>query len=240
MNNPEPNLDEMKTFYDGVYYADADKPLQGNAHLESLRRKINVIAGDAVLDVACGLGEWLHVCLKAGARVAGVDLAERAIEYCNRHMPDGDFHAGPAEQLPFPDESFDVVSCLGSLEHFVEPVVALREMARVAKSDARILILVPNADFLTRKLGLFGGTKQKEAKEVVRTLVEWEALFNAAGLAVSARWEDLHVLSWRWISMNGWPAVPVRALQALILPLWPLNWQYQVYFLCGNSRPEES
>ena len=82
-------------------------------------------------------------------------------------MPDGDFHAIPAEKLPFADASFDLVSCLGSLEHFVEPVVSLREMARVARGDAQFLILVPNADFLTRKLKLFGGTNQKDAKEAL-------------------------------------------------------------------------
>jgi SAM-dependent methyltransferase len=235
MSDSDPNLDEMKSFYDGVYYADADKPLQSNTHLERLRGKIGVTGGDAVLDVACGLGEWLHACLAVGARVAGVDLAERAIEYCRIHMPDSEFHAVPAEQLPFANETFDVVSCLGSLEHFVDPVIALKEMGRVAKTDARFLILVPNADFLTRKLGLFGGTHQKDAKEVVRTLAEWEALFQAADLTVTARWKDLHVLSWRWISMNGWMAVPVRALQALALPLWPLKWQYQVYFLCRKN-----
>ena len=235
MSDSDPNLDEMKSYYDGVYYADAGKPLQSNAHLERLRNKIGVTAGDAVLDVACGLGEWLHACLEVGAQVAGVDLAERAIEYCQKHMPGGEFQAGPAERLPFSDDQFDVVSCLGSLEHFVDPVIALKEMRRVAKADAQFLILVPNADFLTRKLGLFGGTNQKDAREVVRTLAEWEALFLAAGLTVAARWKDLHVLSWRWISMNGWLAAPLRALQALALPLWPLKWQYQVYFLCQES-----
>lgn len=235
MSESDPNLTEMKSFYDGVYYANADKPLQGNAHLEGLRKKVGIAPGDRVLDVACGLGEWLHACLDAGAGIAGVDLAERAIDYCAKHMPEGEFHAGPAEQLPFSDNSFDLVSCLGSLEHFVEPVNALKEMARVAKDDARFLILVPNADFLTRKLGLFGGTNQVDAKEVVRPLPEWEALFAAAGLSVTARWKDLHVLSWRWISMNGWLAVPPRALQALALPFWPLRWQYQVYFLCEKD-----
>lgn len=236
MSDSDPNLEEMKSFYDGVYYADADKPLQGNAHLARLSTRIEITADEKVLDVACGLGEWLHACHKIGAQVAGVDLAERAIEYCDKHMPNGEFHAGPAEKLPFPDNTFDVVSCLGSLEHFVEPVVALKEMARVARQDARILILVPNADFLTRKIGLFGGTNQKDAKEVVRTLAEWEALFRAANLSVTDRWKDLHVLSWRWISLNGWLAVPLRALQALLLPVWPLRWQYQVYFLCRQNR----
>ena len=89
-------LEEMKSFYDDVYYADANKPLQGSAHLMSLARKVDIGSGDAVLDIACGLGEWLHVCATDGAKVYGVDLSERAIEYCSKHMPDGEFHAVPA------------------------------------------------------------------------------------------------------------------------------------------------
>jgi len=228
-------LQEMKSFYDDVYYADSEKPLQGSAHLENLARKLNVQSADAVLDIACGLGEWLHVCGASGASVSGVDLSERAIEYCRKHMPEGEFHAVPAEKLPFPDDRFDVVSCLGSLEHFVEPVISLREMARVAKTDAKFVILVPNADFLTRKLKLFGGTNQKDAREVVRTLEEWESLFQQSGLRVSRKWKDLHVLSWNWITMNGWLRAPFRAIQAMLLLIWPLRWQYQVYHLCVKA-----
>ena len=225
-------LGEMKSFYDGVYYADANKPLQGSAHLKSLARKVDIGSGDAVLDIACGLGEWLHVCATDGAKVYGVDLSERAIEYCSKHMPDGEFHAVPAENLPFADGQFNFISCLGSLEHFVEPVVSLNEMMRVAKADAKFLILVPNAGFLTRKLKLFGGTNQKEAKEVAQTLEEWDNLFEQAGLRVTRKWKDLHVLSWSWISMTGFLPAPFRALQALALLVWPLRWQYQVYHLC--------
>ncbi len=235
MTEENRELADMKSYYDDVYYADASKPLQSSAHLRKLAKIVAVSDADAVLDIACGLGEWLHVCLKDGASVAGVDLSERAIDYCKKHMPEGDFHAVPAESLPFNDAQFDLLSCLGSLEHFVEPVIALKEMVRVAKPDARFLLLVPNADFLTRKLGLFGGTNQKDAKEVVRTLPEWESLFNQAGLSVTAKWKDLHVMSWSWISMNGWFAIPMRGLQAAVLWFWPLRWQYQVYHLCEKS-----
>ncbi|MGI9201964.1 MAG: class I SAM-dependent methyltransferase [Woeseiaceae bacterium] len=236
MSDSDPNLDEIKSFYDDVYYADTDKPMQGSAHLRGLAGKTRVVAGEAVLDVACGRGEWLLVCHDLGATVAGVDLSDRAIEFCKKHLPVGDFHAVPAESLPYGDSTFDVVSCLGSLEHFVDPVIAMKEMVRVAKPDARFLLLVPNADFLTRKLGLFGGTDQKDAKEVVRTLEEWERLFSAAGLSISSIWKDLHVLSWSWITMNGWLAAPLRAVQALLLPLWPMRWQYQVYHLCEVTQ----
>ncbi|MCA9926734.1 MAG: class I SAM-dependent methyltransferase, partial [Anaerolineales bacterium] len=167
---------------------------------------------------------------------AGIDISQKAIAVCQKNMPTGDFHAGVAESLPFADEQFDVVSCLGSLEHFVDPLKALQEMVRVARKDAQFLLLVPNADFLTACLGLYGGTNQVDAKEDVRTLPEWDRLFTEAGLSVVKRWRDLHVLSWSWIGAGRWLTVPIRAVQALMLPFWPLRWQYQVYHLCRRSR----
>jgi SAM-dependent methyltransferase len=177
----------------------------------------------------------LLACRQVGAAVAGVDLSEKAIEICRLQMPDGAFHAQAAENLPFADRSFDLVTCLGSLEHFVKPVQALQEMSRVAKDDADFILLVPNADFLTRKLGLFSGTYQVDAKEVVRTLEEWQDIFNQAGLVVQKRWKDLHVLNREWICKGRWFQIPLRLAQALVLPIWPLRWQYQVYHLCRKA-----
>jgi SAM-dependent methyltransferase len=122
------------------------------------------------------------------------------------------------------------------LEHFINPNKALNEMIRVAKKDAVFLILVPNKDFLTRKIGLFYGTNQVDAKEDVKTLDEWGELFKASGLTVKERWKDLHVLSWEWISSSQWYAIPIRAIQAISLVFWPLSWQYQVYHLCTIQK----
>lgn len=170
-----------------------------------------------------------------GAEVAGVDLSEKAIEACKENLPNGEFYACPAENLPFSDNEFSVITCLGSLEHFLDPLSALQEMMRVAKEDATFVILVPNKDFLTRKMGLYSGTYQIDAKEVVRTLDEWDTLFQDAGLSVQGRWKDLHVLSWQWISTGSWYAIPFRAAQAVALAVWPLKWQYQVFHLARVS-----
>jgi hypothetical protein len=108
-------------------------------------------------------------------------------------------------------------------------------MVRVAKNEATFVILVPNKDFLTRKLGLFGGTYQVDAKEVVRTLEEWKFLFSSAGLTINERWKDLHMLNRDWITRGKPYMWPIRALQCLLLPVWPLKWQYQVYHRCRGA-----
>jgi SAM-dependent methyltransferase len=238
-NENETNrLNDIKTFYEFTYYKGL-KPRNSppSHHLRLLARKIDIQKDDHVLDVACGSGEWLSACKERGASIFGIDLSEKVIEACQMAFDTGVFYSSPAESLHFEDNKFDIVTCLGSLEHFVNPVKALKEMKRVAKKDALFLILVPNKDFLTRKLGLFLGTKQVDAKEDVKTLGEWNALFEESGLIVKERWKDLHVLSWRWISSSSWYSMPIRAAQALALTLWPLKWQYQVYHLC-KARPD--
>jgi ubiquinone/menaquinone biosynthesis C-methylase UbiE len=228
------DLDEIKDFYDSVYHAEATAN-QGDGlarHYAGLFDRLGLTSEQVILDVACGSGGWLQFCHERGLRVSGVDLSDKAIAVCKQNMPQGIFYAQPAETLPHEDSHFDVVTCLGSLEHFVDPVGSLREMARVSKSGAEIILLVPNKDFLSRKLGLFAGTYQVDAKEVVRTLDEWESLFEQAEIEVLERWRDLHVLNMAWVTTGKWYMWPLRALQAACLPLWPLKWQYQVYHRC--------
>jgi SAM-dependent methyltransferase len=232
MTETETELKKVRAFYDDVYYASSDKPLQGSRHLAALAAQLGLAEGNLVLDIACGRGEWLHECAARGARISGVDISEEAIKYCRHHLPDGEFVCQAAEVLPFKDQVFDLVTCLGSLEHFVDPVGALKEMRRVAKQEARLVILVPNSGFLTRRLSLYGGTDQTAIRENVKSLDEWQSLLNQAGLKIQRRWRDLHVLSWNWIAMRGLRHAPIRAAQALALSVWPLRWQYQVYHLC--------
>lgn len=229
-------LDRIRSFYDSTYYRGVAPAAPISGHLRRLARRLQIRAGMKVLDVACGNGLWLRAAQEAGAEPCGVDLSSRAIAVCRADMPQGEFHAVPAESLPFPDGQFDVVSCLGSIEHFVDPAAALREMVRVARGDAVFLLLVPNAGFLTRRLGWYRGTEQADVKEVVRTPGEWLALFDRCGIEITRRWRDLHVVSAKWILARGWLRAPFRALQALALCVWPLRWQYQIYHLGRRKR----
>jgi len=228
----------IRQYYDDVYYRSASGHGGTSRHLRGLARRIGVRGGERVLDVGCGLGEWLLAARECGAVPAGIDLSSKAIAVCRERMPEGEFAAGPAETLPFPDQSFDVVTCLGSLEHFLQPESALREMVRVGRPHARYVLLVPNADFMTRRLGLYRGTEQRAVREEARTLKAWGDLFRVAGLEVRARWADLHVLSRDWIMRSGIWRAPLRAAQALALAAWPLSWQYQVYHLCAAGSDD--
>jgi ubiquinone/menaquinone biosynthesis C-methylase UbiE len=238
-NKKNDEHNEIKEFYETTYYKNVGFSIIIPKHLIRLTGKIGIKSGQKILDVACGKGEWLLAAKKMGAKPSGIDLSQKAIVICKLNMPEDNFIAGPAEKLPFPNNYFDIVSCLGALEHFLDPEGALKEMVRVAKNNARFLILVPNRDFLTRRLGFYEGTEQHDIREMVLSLDEWETMFNKCGLQVSEMWRDLHVISWSWISSRGILIMPLRLMQALALAIWPLSWQYQVYMLCTAINKEE-
>ena len=227
-----PSHEDVKAYYEDEYYSalavSADVPW----HVKLIARRLGNLHGKHVLDIACGTGQWLRYLQGRGAKVAGIDISERALQVARELLPDADLQQGVAESLPFDDAQFDFVTCLGSLEHFLDQPAALREMRRVAKPGARFLILVPNAGFLTRRLGLYRGTGQVAIQETVRSIPEWERLFEAAGLNVQREWRDLHPLSRGWILRGSIGNRLIRLLQATALVIWPVAWQYQVYFLC--------
>jgi SAM-dependent methyltransferase len=224
--------DAIRDFYDCVYYGGRPAPAVVPGHLLRLASRFQPWREKKILDVACGAGIWLRATAALGAVPAGADISRVALDLCRDALPHAVLYCGPAEKLPFADRQFDFVSCLGALEHFLDPTTALREMVRVAKPTAQFLLLVPNADFPPLRLGLYGGTTQSSVREELRSLEGWQELFEAAGLTVVERWRDLHVLSRSWITLGPWYSWPVRLAQALALPLWPLSWQYQVYFHC--------
>ena len=141
----------------------------------------------------------------------------------------------PPTRCPGPTPASTWSTCLGSLEHFPDKLQALKEIVRVATDEARFLVLVPNAGFVTRRLGLYSGTQQAQICEDVYPLRVWAALLGNAGLVIDKRWRDLHPLDYRWITTGPRNRWVLRAAQAAILAVWPIAWQYQVYHLCTKA-----
>lgn len=98
-------------------------------------------AGDDVLDVGCGTGV---VARAAAARLAGqgsvtgVDLNDGMLAVARRADPAVTWRQGPAETLPFPDDSFDRTVSQFALMFFADRAAALREMVRVTRPGGTV------------------------------------------------------------------------------------------------------
>lgn len=92
---------------------------------------------DRALDVAGGPGALAAVLQPLVGSMTVLDTSARLLEF----VPDGVARAlGRAEQLPFDDATFDLVSCVNSLHHIARPPRALDEMARVLAPGGRIVL----------------------------------------------------------------------------------------------------
>lgn len=105
--------------------------------------------GKTILDVGCGDGHFLS--FFNGYARHGVDLSAVAIKKAKAAVG-GTFRVSPAEKLPFGSNFFDAIICMGSMEHFIDIEKSLREMKRVARKGAVIIIHVPNSGYLVNKL----------------------------------------------------------------------------------------
>ncbi len=105
-----------------------------------------------LLDVGCGPGTVTIDLARilAGGSVVGVDAAPQVLDAAREHatgagVENVSFQEANAYELPFDDDSFDVVYAHQLLQHLSDPVAALREMKRVAKPGG--LVAVRDADY---------------------------------------------------------------------------------------------
>jgi 2-polyprenyl-3-methyl-5-hydroxy-6-metoxy-1,4-benzoquinol methylase len=94
-----------------------------------------------LLDAGCGSGRTLDELARYG-RVSGIDLSPEAVHAARRRGHD-DVHVAAVEDLPFADETFDVVTCLDVVEHTPDDRATLAELRRVTRPGGLLLVTVP-------------------------------------------------------------------------------------------------
>lgn len=116
-------------------------------HLRAYDEAVGHAVARDVLDVGCNTGYGTLRFAPVARRVVGVDVSPRAIEAAGERAPEGrpEFILTSGFDLPFPNASFDLVTCFQVLEHVPDPVVFLRELARVARPGGTIILATPNA-----------------------------------------------------------------------------------------------
>jgi SAM-dependent methyltransferase len=120
-----------------------------------------VTQGTRVLDVACGPGYVASAATARGAVATGIDFSSEMVEEaCGRH-PGIDFREGDAEELSFPDSSFDAVVTNFGMLHFGRPEKALEEGHRVLRRGGRIAFTVWDTPEKARGFGIVLGAIQR-------------------------------------------------------------------------------
>jgi SAM-dependent methyltransferase len=109
---------------------------------EEFVARLEIAPGARVLDVACGTGNTAIPAARAGAQVTGVDIAinllEQARSRADHEGVQADFREGDAEQLAFPDASFDAVVTMFGAMFAPRPHLVAAELLRVCRPGGMI------------------------------------------------------------------------------------------------------
>ena len=228
MTSPELQYQELQAEYDRLFTTepirDEDRGYRWLAEQLFLRKK-NIAR---LLDVACGGGFFLRQAFGVSSKslYLGVDLSGKGLEIARKELPKGRFLLSLGETLPFKSESIDAITCLGSLEHFLDIPKALREMKRVLSKDGVLLVLVPNLFWYKDLLAVFftGDRKERnQTHEKFALLEEWRRILESEGLSVT------HVAKYNGIAKS-------KFKQWLKDCLIPLNFSYHFAFFCQRSK----
>jgi len=125
-------------------------PIQRLLLWNFFRHLVNLTATkkvDSILDVGCGEGFTLNRLKEhgIGKKLEGLEYSKDAIALGKKLYPGIKIIHGSVYELPYEDNSFDLVLCTEVLEHLEEPAKALKELVRVAKKY--LVISVPNEPF---------------------------------------------------------------------------------------------
>lgn len=181
-----------------------------------------VQTGDHVVDVGCGTGVLAaaaHGRVGPSGRVAAVDPNDGMLAVARRNGRAIEWRPGVAEDLPFPDDTFDRVVSQFALMFFSDPRTAFGEIARVTRADGRIAVAVwgsldDNVGYsrLTDLVERLFGARSAQAIRAPFQMGHAEMLVDLASSGITdpdvsshrgtARFESLH--AWLHTEIRGW------------------------------------
>ena len=168
--NPRPAVSEFRKIYPSTYHAYnfSEKKFgfvyKIRSRLEAwrlLKHCRNLPSDARILDVGCGDGFHLNLLRKFGKKtwsLEGIDINKHAVEAATRSGLQ--VHLGVVEEIDLPNENFDLVFLIMTIEHVEKPDAVLHVIHRLLKKGGRLVIVTDNTnsiDFKFFKSGHWGG-----------------------------------------------------------------------------------
>lgn len=249
--NPQPTREELKKYYPSDYHAykplsSVDSPFKRLDRYYGIDKRCRAVAKrlkrrkGRILDIGCATGEFLHFMRRYGNwELYGVEPDVEAAEYA-RNVLGLDVFTGTLLEVRYPDAFFDAVTMWNVLEHLHQPLLTLKEVARIIKPLGLLVISIPNPDSIEarifgrywagfdapRHLFIYHLSTLKKALDLagfeVREIRSFTGRHHVLALSVS-HWLDAH------ISNERVSAVLKRAVSSL--PARLLTYPY--YLLAG-------
>jgi SAM-dependent methyltransferase len=144
-----------------------------------------------LLDAGCASGRTLDELVRYGS-VHGIELNPLGVAAARRRGH-RDVHVAHVEEMPFPDKSFDVVTCLDVIEHTPDDIASLEELRRVTKPGGALVVTVPAYQSLFSRHDVVNRHYRRYRRSTLRAAaarsgwrVEFDTYFNSVFLLPAA------------------------------------------------------
>lgn len=193
-----------------------------------------------ILDISCGEGRLVNLAQMRGHRAIGVDFSLVGLKVGQKGHDISSLSVGDGEILPFPSDSIDCITHIGSLEHYHHPMKGIEEVSRILKPGGKAIILLPNA------FGLFGNVKYvmthgevfDDGQPIQRyaTRMTWEGMLQKGNLKI------IKVIPYTefnfprvWHDFLWMLTKPQRILRHIISLLIPVNLSNHLVYVCTKD-----
>jgi SAM-dependent methyltransferase len=157
---------------------------------------IHGLAGKSVLEVGCGAGRFTELLIKGGAKTHSIDLSE-AVEANKENMGLAAYSLAQASvyEMPFPDEAFDVVFCLGVIQHTPSSERTIEALWKKLKPGGLLVIdhYILRPGYFTTLTPVFRFFLKRMKPEHSRRIVESLVRFF---FPLHWKFRDLPLLNW--------------------------------------------
>jgi SAM-dependent methyltransferase len=228
------SADDSRAAYDVLY--NEDDISQSTSFYLWIQDLLALKPGQTYLDVSCGRAQLTTLARVQGANAHGLDLSYAALRSGRNAGYGGHLITGNSQQLPYASESFDVVSNIGSLEHYLDMDMAVQQMSRVLKPGGRAIVLVPNSFSLLHNIwiALRDGRTNIDQQPIQRyaTRLEWQTLLEENGLVVDKTLKYELETPRTGADWGNYVRHPKKMVRLALRPFVPLNLAFCFVFLC--------
>lgn len=152
-NKTEKKLQDSFSWARSQHYHNYNSVL-GYYHVQSILENAR---GDSLLDLPCGDGTLTEMMKPHFNRVVGVDASGIHLKVAKERLPNVEFYESLLEEFNYP-EKFDTIVMINVLEHVIDPDVALRKGASLMSEEGILIVHVPNAHAINRRLAVLMGS----------------------------------------------------------------------------------
>jgi 2-polyprenyl-3-methyl-5-hydroxy-6-metoxy-1,4-benzoquinol methylase len=131
-----------------------------------------MIEGQELLDVGCGYGEIARIMAEKGHTVFGIDRVESFATIANEfnRINNAKFEVMDFLKNSFPDNRFDCITFLETIEHVENPSSYLREFLRILKPGGHLVLSTPNATSLKNIVYALGYRKKSKREKILKSI----------------------------------------------------------------------